>query len=85
MSIGTGAVLFVIGAILAFAVHASLGFISLSTVGYILMVAGIVVFVVGLLLAFRGRRTVSTSRTGVDGVSGERVTQSSTNSDGTVL
>ncbi|MDQ1530929.1 MAG: hypothetical protein QOE37_1034 [Microbacteriaceae bacterium] len=85
MSIGTGAVLFVIGAILAFAVHASLGFISLSTVGYILMVAGIVVFVVGLLLAFRGRRTVSTSRTGVDGVSGERVTQSSTNSDDPVL
>jgi membrane-bound ClpP family serine protease len=85
MSLGTGIVLFVIGAILAFAVHASLGFISLSTVGYILMVAGIVVFVVGLLLAFRGRRTVSTSRTGVDGVSGERVTQSSTNSDDPVL
>ena len=44
MSIGTGAVLFVIGAILAFAVHVSVGFISLATVGYILMVAGVVVF-----------------------------------------
>ncbi|MDQ1512767.1 MAG: hypothetical protein QOC59_609 [Microbacteriaceae bacterium] len=83
MSIGTGAVLFVIGAILAFAVHASLGFIELSTVGWILMVAGVVVFIVGLLLALRGRRTVSTSR--VDGTgTGERVTQSSTNSDGTL-
>jgi protein-S-isoprenylcysteine O-methyltransferase Ste14 len=84
MSIGTGAVLFVIGAILAFAVHVSVGFISLSTVGYILMVAGIVVFVVGLLLALRGRRTVVSSRSGVDGASGERVTRT-TNDDGTML
>ncbi len=87
MSIGTGVVLFVIGAILVFAVHASVGFISLSTVGWILMVAGIVVFVIGLVLALRGRRTVATSRTGVDGVSGERVTQvrSTTDSEGPVL
>jgi protein-S-isoprenylcysteine O-methyltransferase Ste14 len=84
MSIGTGAVLFVIGAILAFAVHVSVGFISLSTVGYILMVAGIIVFVVGLILALRGRRTVTTSRSGVDGT-GERVTRQTADSDGPVL
>jgi protein-S-isoprenylcysteine O-methyltransferase Ste14 len=84
MSIGTGAVLFVIGAILAFAVHVSVGFISLSTVGYILMVAGIVVFVVGLLLAIRGRRTVSTVSSDVDPASGERVTRSSTSADDVV-
>jgi protein-S-isoprenylcysteine O-methyltransferase Ste14 len=83
MSIGTGAVLFVIGAILAFAVHVSVGFISLSTVGWILMVAGVVVFVVGLLLAIRGRRTVSTARVDGTGTS-ENVTRSSTNSDGTL-
>lgn len=83
MSIGTGAVLFVIGAILAFAVHVSLGFISLSTVGWILMVVGVIVFIVGLLLTIRGRRTVSTAR--VDGTgAGEQVTRSSTNSDGTL-
>jgi protein-S-isoprenylcysteine O-methyltransferase Ste14 len=84
MSIGTGAVLFVIGAILAFAVHVSVGFISLSTVGIILMVAGVVVFVVGLTLALRGRRTVTTSRTGVD-AGGERVTRQTADSDGPVL
>jgi hypothetical protein len=84
MSIGTGAVLFVIGAILAFAVHVSVGFISLGTVGYILMVAGIVVFVVGLLLAFRGRRSVSTTQTGVDPTSGQRVTRSTTSADDVV-
>ncbi|HET6824949.1 MAG TPA: DUF6458 family protein [Amnibacterium sp.] len=85
MSIGTGAVLFVIGAILAFAVHVSVGFISLSTVGIILMVAGVVVFVVGLVLALRGRRSVTTSRTGVDAASGERVTQRTADSEGPLV
>jgi protein-S-isoprenylcysteine O-methyltransferase Ste14 len=63
MTMGTGVVLFVIGAILAFAVNVQTSFISLSTAGYILMVAGIVVFVIGLALTLRGRRTVTTSRT----------------------
>jgi protein-S-isoprenylcysteine O-methyltransferase Ste14 len=85
MSIGTGAVLFVIGAILAFAVHVSVGFISLSTVGIILMVAGVVVFVVGLVLALRGRRSITTSRTGVDAASGERVTRQTADSDGPLV
>jgi hypothetical protein len=48
------------------------------------MVAGIVVFVVGLLLAIRGRRTVSTVSSGVDPASGERVTRSSTSADDVV-
>ena len=61
MTMGTGVVLFVIGAILAFAVHVQTAFISLSIAGDILMVAGLVVFVIGLVLALRGRRTVTTS------------------------
>jgi membrane protein implicated in regulation of membrane protease activity len=61
MTMGTGVVLFVIGAILAFAVHVQTAFISLSTAGYILMVAGIVVFLIGLVLALRGRRSVTTT------------------------
>lgn len=73
MSIGTGVVLFVIGAILAFAVTVSVSFIDLHLVGYILMGAGIVVFVVGLALTLRGRRSVS--RTTFDGA-GNRVTRS---------
>jgi hypothetical protein len=61
MTMGTGVVLFVIGAILAFAVHVQTAFISLSTAGYILMVAGIVVFLIGLVLMLRGRRSVTTT------------------------
>lgn len=61
MTMGTGVVLFVIGAILAFAVHVQTAFISLSTAGYILMAAGVVVFLIGLVLALRGRRSVTTT------------------------
>ena len=81
MTMGTGVVLFVIGAILAFAVNVQTAFISLSTAGYILMAAGVVVFVIGLVLAFRGRRTVTTSRVAADQagtpLQSERVTRSS--------
>ena len=62
MTMGTGVVLFVIGAILAFAVKVETSVISLSTAGMILMVAGAVVFVIGLVLTLRGRRTITTSR-----------------------
>jgi protein-S-isoprenylcysteine O-methyltransferase Ste14 len=61
MGIGSGIALFVIGAILYFAVHVQAGFIDLSTVGLILMVAGVVLFLVALLLTLRGRRTVVSS------------------------
>lgn len=62
MTMGTGVVLFVIGAILTFAVHVETTVISLGTVGTILMAAGVVVFLIGLVLTVRGRRTVTTSR-----------------------
>ncbi|GAA2752699.1 DUF6458 family protein [Amnibacterium kyonggiense] len=71
MTMGTGVVLFVIGAILAFAVHVQTSFISLNTAGYILMVAGVVVFVIGLALTIRGRRSVTTTSTAApNGVAG---------------
>jgi protein-S-isoprenylcysteine O-methyltransferase Ste14 len=80
MTMGTGVVLFVIGAILAFAVHVQTAFISLSTAGLILMVAGVVVFVIGLALAIRGRRTVTTSRTVADPASAQRIDERTTRS-----
>lgn len=62
MGIGSGVALFVIGAILFFAVRIQVAFIELSTVGLILMVAGAVLFVAALLVTLRGRRTVISSR-----------------------
>ncbi|MGO4679418.1 DUF6458 family protein [Microbacterium sp. 2MCAF23] len=60
MGIGTGIVLFVIGAILEFALNVQVSWIDLHLVGYILMIAGAVVFLLSLILLLvrRGRRTV---------------------------
>jgi hypothetical protein len=82
MSLGTGIVLFVIGAILAFAVHVTVSWVDLQVVGYILMVAGAVGIILGIvLIATRRNRTVATSRSYVDPATGERVQRSTTDHD----
>lgn len=63
MTIGTGVVLFVIGAILAFALNIDVGWADLTMIGYILMGAGVVAFIVGLGLMARRRRTDVVTRT----------------------
>jgi Na+/proline symporter len=87
VSIGTGIVLFVIGAILAFAVNIELEYVSLDLIGYILMGAGVGVFLIGLVFLLRRRRSVATSRTAVDPVTGDAVTRraSSTTDDPPVV
>jgi nitrate reductase gamma subunit len=82
MSIGAGIALFVIGAILAFAVNVQLDFVNLDLIGYILMGAGVVVFVIGLVLMMRRRSSDTVTRTAVDPAAGERVTRQSTRSSG---
>ncbi|MGO1507932.1 MAG: DUF6458 family protein [Microbacteriaceae bacterium] len=57
MSIGSGIALFVIGAILAFAINIEVSWANLDMIGYILMGAGVVVFIIGLILLARRRRT----------------------------
>jgi len=75
MSIGFGIFLFAVGAILAFAVNVSLDWIELSTVGYILMAAGIVTVIIGAVLMARKRSSVTTQRTQVDPANGDQVTR----------
>jgi membrane protein implicated in regulation of membrane protease activity len=59
MTIGTSIFLIAVGAILAFAVSASVAGFSIQTAGVILMVAGVVGLVIGLfLLNSRRARTV---------------------------
>lgn len=80
MSIGAGVVLIVIGAILTFAVNVDVTWVDLHLVGYILMGAGIVVFVVGLVLMARRRRSETVTRTALDPATNERITRQSTSS-----
>jgi hypothetical protein len=67
MSIGTGIVLFVVGAILTFAVNVQTDVVNLDLIGYLLMGAGLVVFIIGLVLLMRKRQSLTTVRSGVDG------------------
>lgn len=78
MSIGGGIALFVIGAILAFAVNVQLDWIDLHLIGYILMGAGVLVFLIGIVLLVRRRSSVSETRSAIDPASGERITRQST-------
>ncbi len=75
MSIGTGIVLFVIGAILAFALNIQLDWVNLDLVGYLLMGAGVIVFLVGIILAARKRQSVTTVQSGVDPATGATVSE----------
>lgn len=78
MSIGAGILLFAIGAILTFAVNVEVEWVNLDMIGYILMGAGFIVFVVGLILMMRRRQSESVTRTAVDPDVGEQVTRKST-------
>ena len=73
MSLGAGIFLLAVGAILAFAVNIDVPGIDLTVVGYILMVAGAIGIILGIVLLARRRSTVATSRTAVDPVTGESV------------
>lgn len=84
MSLGAGIFLLAVGAILAFAVRANVPGVDLTTVGYILMIAGAVGIILGLVVMSRRRSSVSTTRTAVDPVSGESVQRSVRSTDDTL-
>ena len=72
MSAGFGIFLVVVGAILAFAINVPVTWINLALVGWILMVAGVVVFILGLVLIIRKRRSTVTVSSQVDPATGRR-------------
>jgi hypothetical protein len=55
MTIGLAIFLIAVGAILKYAVTASISGIELETVGLILMIAGVIGLVIALALTFAGR------------------------------
>jgi hypothetical protein len=78
MSIGAGIVLFAIGAILAFALNVQVDWVNLDMIGYILMGAGVVIFLVGIVLMMRRRRSDVVTHTAVDPAGDEQVVRRST-------
>ncbi|MBO3662787.1 DUF6458 family protein [Microbacterium stercoris] len=81
MSIGTGVVLFVIGAILAFGLELDIPAVNDDFIGYLLMGAGVVVFIVGIVLMTRRRSAVTSTRTVGDPAAGQQVTERRTDVD----
>jgi hypothetical protein len=57
MTIGAGLLLIALGAILKFAVTATVSGVNLATTGVVLMVVGVVGLILGLVLMTRRRRT----------------------------
>ncbi|PFG31576.1 DUF6458 family protein [Paramicrobacterium agarici] len=84
MSIGVGIFLIALGAILTFAVNVDVQYVDLDMIGYILMAAGVVVVIIGIVLAFRKRKTVVTRRDGVDRRTGERYDSTERGDNGTL-
>ena len=85
MSIATGIVLFIVGAIFAFALSIDVTWINLQLVGYILMAAGVVGIIIGIVFLTRRRESVSTTRSGVDPISGERITRQTSQRDDPIV
>ena len=85
MSIGAGIFLLVVGGVLAFAVDVQVSGVDLKLVGYILMAAGAVGLILGLVLMTRRRQAVSTTRSAVDPASGEQVTRRTSEGNGPVV
>ncbi|RFA07922.1 hypothetical protein B7R54_00865 [Subtercola boreus] len=75
MSLGSGIFLFVVGAILAFALDIQVSWVDLHLVGYILMAAGVIGIILGIVLITRRRQSTMTTRSAVDPVSGEQVSR----------
>ena len=67
-----GIILFVLGAVARFAIEFDIPGVDSAVLGTILMVAGAVLFVVGLLLMLRSRRTVVATRNDPDRTVSER-------------
>ena len=81
MSIGVGIFVFVVGAVLRFALRVQVSWINLELVGDLLMGAGVVVVIIGIVLLVRKRSSVTTVRTAVDPNSNEQVASRETKVD----
>jgi membrane protein implicated in regulation of membrane protease activity len=66
VGIGGSIFLIAVGAILAFAVNASVGFLSIQVVGWVLMVAGVLALILTLYFWNNRRRIVTTPVPGED-------------------
>jgi uncharacterized membrane protein len=81
MGIGSGIFLFVVGAIVAFALNFTVSSLNMNLIGYLLMGAGVLIFLISLVTVFKKRSSTVTTKTAVNRDLGEKVTEHETKSD----
>jgi hypothetical protein len=81
MGIGSGIFLFVVGAIVAFALNFTVSSLNMNLIGYLLMGAGVLIFLISLVTVFKKRSSTVTTITAVNRDLGEKVTEHETKSD----
>lgn len=85
MSLGLGIFLLVVGAIMVFALNVTVEWMDIELVGYILMGAGAIIMVIGIVLLTRKRSSLTTTRSAVDPASGEQVTSQKRSVDDDII
>lgn len=81
MGIGSGIFLFVVGAIVAFALNFNVSSVNMHLIGSLLMGAGVLIFLISLVAEFKKRSSNVTTRTSVDSARGEKVVEQEKKSD----
>lgn len=81
MGIGSGIVLFVAGAIVAFALNFEVSSVDVQLIGSLLMGAGALIFLISLVTVFKKRSSSVTTRTSVDPSHGEKIVEQEKKSD----
>ncbi|SBN63426.1 hypothetical protein GA0004736_2359 [Curtobacterium sp. 9128] len=82
MSIGGGIFLLVVGAIMAFALDFQLVGVDIQLIGSILLGAGVLVLLLGIISRLRRHRVESTYTVAVDPATGERIVRRRTEEGG---
>ena len=81
MGIGSGIVLFVAGAIVAFALNFEVSSVDLELIGSLFMGAGALIFLISLVSVFKKRSSSVSTRTSVDPSHGEKIVEQEKKSD----
>jgi uncharacterized membrane protein len=81
MGIGSGIFLFIVGAIIAFALNFDVEWVDMNIVGYLFMAGGALVFFISLVKVFKKRSTTIKSQSEINPNAGIKNTETRTESD----
>ena len=81
MGIGSGIFLFIVGAIISFALNFDVKWVDQNVIGYLFMGGGALVFLISLFSSFKKRSTTVTTNTAFDSGAGGKSTTAETKSN----